>query len=249
MEEKYNITAEERLWPPKVDLLEVAMGTIGSVIGGFLGGLLVFLATYFLLESPEFAASGAFAFTLSIVALFATLVTVYVTLWMNRLVFPDKYTRGMATFAQVWVISVLLYICFTPLYLIVGGGNAELILAIFSAHCILNILSANIVSEVLARYKYVLLGIYGSIVGGAGSMIVAILLIVHVSASSQALYGLVGTILVVNFLSTFLRLLFEFAYSQIYAITGYDQLWNVFGAIEEEEKQAEAEAKKELEQF
>ena len=92
-EEKYNVSAEERLGPPKVDLMELSMGSIGSVIAGFLGWLIVFLAVYFLLSSPEFRSSGAFAFTLSIVALFSTLVTTYVTLWMNRLVFPDKYVR------------------------------------------------------------------------------------------------------------------------------------------------------------
>ena len=248
-EEKYNLTAEERLGPPRVDLLELAMGSIGSVIAGFFGGLVVFLAVYFLLSNPEFASSGAFPFALSIVALFATLSTAYITLWMNRLVFPDKYARPLATLGQVSVISVLLYICFTPLYLAVGGGNAEVILSIFSAHCILNVLSANVVSEILARYKYVLLGVYGSIVGCAGSVIVAILLIVHVSASSQALYGLVGTILMVNFLSAFLRLLFEFAYFQIYTLTGYDQLGNVFGGIEDEERSAEEAAKRELERF
>ena len=69
------------------------------------------------------------------------------------------------------------------------------------------------------------------------------------SPSRTALYSLIGVIVVVNFVITLFRLLFEFIYYKMYISTGVDYLGDIFGKIENEEKELVARAEKELATF
>jgi len=72
---------------------------------------------------------------------------------------------------------------------------------------------------------------------------------INFSPSRSAIYSLIGVIVVINFIITLFRLLFEFVYYRIYISTGTDHLGDIFAQIENEEKEAVARAEKELGTF
>lgn len=56
------------------------------------------LATLLFLRAAKIASPGIFPYVLALVAFFAILLSTYLSLFMNSLVFPNKYKEGLATF-------------------------------------------------------------------------------------------------------------------------------------------------------
>jgi len=193
--------------------------------------------------------SSIFPYILALVGFFAISITVSLTFVLNRLLFPDKYHQGNAIFSQLAIISIFLFILVLPLYIYINATKPDFIIHIFTLHILINILVASLLSEILSSYRYILLGVYGSFIGFFVASFISVVFFLSFSPSKTALYSLMGVIIVINFIITISRSLFEFVYSRIYISTGTDYLGDIFSRIELEEKGLVEKAQKELERF
>lgn len=240
-------TNEDMLGPAKVDALSMGLASIGSIAAGFIGGLFTLLFTYVFLGSLQ--ASTIFPYILSLVGFFAVLITVSVSFMLNRMLFAEKYKEGGVVLGQMAVISIFLFILVTPLYVYINWIRPDFLIFAFLFHLLINVLATSLLSEILSSYRYVLLSIYGSFIGFFVASLLSVVFFMNFSPSRSALYSLIGVIIVVNFVITLFRLLFEFVYYKIYVSTGTDHLGDIFGKIEQEEKELVAKAEKELATF
>ncbi|MDD2891551.1 MAG: hypothetical protein PHQ95_01155 [Candidatus Gracilibacteria bacterium] len=246
-EAQKNKTNEEILGPAKIDLVSIGLSCLGSIAAGFLGGLFTLLLTYVILGSLQ--NSNIFPYILSLIGFFAVLITVSVTFILNRLLFSEKYKAGGVVIRQIFILSIFFFIFITPLYVYINWVKPDFIVFAFLFHILINILAVSLLSEILSSYRYVLLSIYGSFIGFFIVSLISIVLFMNFSPSRSALYSLMGVIVVVNLLITASRLLFEYAYYNIYTSTGIDYLGEIFSKIENEEKEIVAKAEKELGTF
>ena len=150
---------------------------------------------------------------------------------------------------QMSILSIFFFILVTPLYIYINFVKPDFLIFAFLFHILINILATSLLSEILSSYRYVLLSIYGSFLGFFAASILSVVFFMNFSPSRSALYSLIGVIIVVNFVITLFRLLFEFGYYKIYASTGTDHLGDIFAQIENEEKEAMSRAEKELGTF
>lgn len=238
---------EDILGPAKVDIVSIGLACLGSIASGFMGGLFTLLFTYVFLGSLQ--ASIIFPYILSLVGFFAVLITVSMSFILNRMLFAEKYKEGGVVLGQMAILSIFFFILVTPLYVYINWVKPDLLIFAFLFHIIINILATSLLSEILSSYRYALLSIYGSFIGFFVASLLSVVFFMNFSPSRSALYSLIGVIIVVNFVITLFRLLFEFVYYKIYASTGTDHLGDIFGKIENEEKELVAKAEKELGTF
>ena len=147
------------------------------------------------------------------------------------------------------ILSIFFFILVTPLYVYINFVKPDFLIFAFLFHILINILATSLLSETLSNYRYILLSIYGSFIGFFATSVLSVVFFMNFSPSRNALYSLIGVIIVVNFIITLFRLLFEFVYYKIYTSTGTDHLGDIFAQIENEEKEAVAKAEKELSTF
>ncbi|OIP53620.1 hypothetical protein AUK10_02155 [Candidatus Gracilibacteria bacterium CG2_30_37_12] len=242
-----DVSNEDILGPSKIDITSVGLSALGSIAAGFLGGLFVLLFTYVFLGSLQ--TSGIFPYILSLVGFFAILITVSVSFVLNRLLFPVKYKEGSVVLGQMTILSIFFFILVSPLYIYINWVKQDALIFIFFFHITINILATSLLGEILSSYRYVLLSIYGSFIGFFATSILSVVFFMNFSLSINAIYSLIGVIIVVNFIITLFRLLFELVYYKIYTKTGTDHLGDIFAQIENEEKEILAKAEKELGTF
>ena len=219
-----------------------------SIIAWFAWWLIILISVYFFLGKTE-AFSWVYPYIFSLTWFFAILFTSWLNLVMNRVINPDKYKRWSITFVQVFIFSIFLYIFLAPWYLYTAYENQTMLVYIFTIHILVGILWTSIFSEVLSNYRYILLGLYWSFIWFFVSILISILIFINLTKSNQSLYILIWAIIVVNLTVNTFRSLFEYLYYIIYKYTDFDQLWDIFYQIEQEEKEITERAKKELEKF
>ncbi len=242
------IANEELLGPPKVDFVGIAMMVLVAIVVGFLASIWVVIFAFVSFGSFSLW-SGISPILLAMITFFALTMSNMIYLWSAKWIFPHIYSWGRTTFLHVSVFSIILYIAIAPLYLIVDSmliGSSWVLIA-YITHILLNIFWVEIIISILSGYRYSLLSIYSSIV----SLVItgSILFFVYEKANSEStnalfiLLGLSMLAFVVSILTTFC---IRFCYYQFYTTTGYDPIWDVFARIEQETKEVEQEAEKQL---
>ena len=245
--EPKNKSQEEILGPAKIDLTSVVLSCLGSIAAGFLWGLFTLLLTYIFLGVLQSAA--IFPYILSLVGFFAVIITVSASFILNRFLFADKYKAGSIVLGQMALLSIFFFILVMPLYIYINWVRPDFLIFVFLFHILINILATSLISEILSSYRYVLLSVYGSFIGFFITSLLSVVFFMNFPPSQNALYSLMGVIIVVNFVITLFRSLFEFIYYRIYITTGTDYLWDIFAKVENEEKEIVAKAEKELSTF
>jgi hypothetical protein len=107
-------------------------------------------------------------------------------------IFPHIYSRGRTAITQITWMSIILYILFIPIYLIITGiaQDTPTVLIAFSAHVILNNFSFNLLIGLVSRYRYSLLTFYATMI----TLIITTSIVVYIetqfshSDSSKALF-------------------------------------------------------------
>ncbi len=244
-------TAEELLGPPKVDAASLGLSILSGLVSGFVGGLVVLASVGVFLGKMKLGAPGIFPYALSLVAFFSILLSAYLTGFLNSLIFPNKYRGGITAFAQSFALSILVFIFAVPLYVYVGARaeESDRLIFVFTFHCLMATFGISLLSEIVSNYRYAALSVYSGFSGFFLASAASLAVFLGSTDSVSSLYALVGAIGVVTFLVNAFRVLAEFAYYRFYAAVGADPLGNVYARIEEEEKEALAEAERELTRF
>lgn len=211
--------------------------------------MLILISTVLFLKAARIGSPGIFPYVLAIVGFVSMLVSGYLSLFMNGLVFPGKYKEGMATFGQTFAFSILLFVLVVPLYVYVGSVNIEKLSQVFILHVLVNTFGFVLISEILSNYRYAVLAVYSGFAGFFVTTALSIVAVTVFGETNNTLYALVGVIVVANVLMTFFRLLTEWCYYQFYRLTGIDPIGDIYARIERDDLEAVRRAEKELVRF
>lgn len=114
-----NTHIEDILTPPKYDALGVIMSIIAALITSVASGTIILIAAY--LSIGDFSLeSGISPILLALITFFGLTIGNILYYILLSKVFPHIYTRGRTALAQVAIMSILLYIFFAPVYVIVS---------------------------------------------------------------------------------------------------------------------------------
>jgi hypothetical protein len=247
-----NLSDEEVLGPPKYDAIGIFMVFLSTLITGVITWVVVILLAYFAIGkfSLESWASPLLLVFITFIALTIGNILYYT---LMSYIFPHIYSRGRTSISQITWMSMVLYVLFIPIYLIMSGISTETptILIAFSAHVILNNFSLTLIVGLVAQYRYALLTFYA----GTIALIITTCVVVLVqtkfwdSNSSKALFVLLGLTILTYTLSGTLSSLISWIYYRLYQASWFDPIGSVFSQIENDEKEIERRATEQLTHF
>ncbi len=243
-------SAEDYLTPPKYDAIGVGMTVISAFVISVVSGVIILLASY--LSIGKFSLeSGASPILLAMITFFWLSAGNLLYYFLLSRIFPDIYTRGRTSISQVAIMSLVLYIFFAPVYLILTSIFPEpsIVLLAFALHVLVNTFALQLIIGIIAQYRYALLILYGSIASFLFSSIIAALAYSLLSSSSNALFLLLGLVIIAQTVGALVSHGISYAYYQSYTVTGYDPIGSIFARIEMDEKELEKEATAILTQF
>lgn len=193
--------------------------------------------------------SGISPILLAMITFFALTLSNILYLWSAKNIFPHIYTGSRTTYLHASIFSIILYIAIAPLYLIVNSMviDGSGILIAYIAHVLLNIFGLEIIVSIVSNYRYSLLSIYSSIVSFILTGSILFLIYTQTSsASSNALFVLLGLSMLAFVIAIFTTFFIRFCYYRLYIISGSDPIGDVFARVEQEAKNIEKEAEMKL---
>jgi hypothetical protein len=195
------------------------MTFLSAMITGVITGIIVVLLAYFAIGkfSLESGASPLLLVFITFLALTIGNILYYVLL---SYIFPHIYSRGRTAITQITWMSIILYILFIPIYLIITGISSDTptVLIAFSAHVILDTFALTLILGLISRYRYSLLTFYSSIISLiiTTSVVVFVQTVFSSSDSSRALFLLFGLTIFAYTLSGSLSTLLSWIYYTLY---------------------------------
>jgi hypothetical protein len=250
LEKNNSISLEDYLAPPKYDGLGVLMALIAALIVACISGVIILLISFLTIGKFSLE-SGMSPILLAMISFFGLIIGNLLNYFLLSRIYPDIYTRSRTVFSQIAIMSILLYIFFAPVYIMISSmiDNPKYILLVFSAHVIINTFSFHLLIGLIAQYRYALLVLYSNIVSLIFTSCVVVLTYQVFRDSSQALFLLLGLVIVAQVSSSLLSHILSWLYYHLYTITGYDPLGSIFSRIEHDEKQLEQKASDLLTRF
>jgi len=235
-------------WPKKLNFQNILINSLGSLIAGIIGSILILVITFFIsniISIPgtfEQARTGIqtssiFPILLSIITLIWTTTTIILTYIIAHLTDSERYKKNIIILWQISFFAFLTYLFITPIYIYAGIQDYDNIMIAFLFHTIIVIFGTSIILEILNNYRYILTGVYGSFVGLFISIILTILIFSSFSSGFAKLLSLVLLLPIINFSTTFFKQIFEYLYFHYNKYSNQDQLWDIFYQIEMEEKE------------
>lgn len=247
-----NLTTEELLGPPKYDTIGLFMVFLSALITWVIAWVIVILLAYFAIGKFSLE-SGASPLLLVFITFIALTVGNILYYTLISYIFPHIYIRGRTTISQITWMSTVLYVLFTPIYIIMSGISTETptILIAFSAHVILNNFSLTLLIGLISQYRYSLLTFYASTIAlvATASIVVLVQTQFTQSSSSRALFLLLGLTILTYTLSGTISSLISWIYYIVYQASWSDPIGNIFSQIENDERDIEAQAVEKLVNF
>lgn len=245
-----SLTPEELISPPKYEAMSVLMALITSLIVWIVVGVIILLFSFLALGKFSLE-SGVSPILLAMITFFALVTGNLIYYSILSRVFPNIYSRGRTALAQIVILSILLYLFFAPVYIVISTFSKDsfFVLWAFSAHILLSIFAFHIVIALISQYRYSLLSMYTSIASLLFTSMVALSIILFLPSSTSSLFVLFGLSIVAYVTFTLVYTILSWLYYILYVTTGSDIIGNTFARIEWEEKNLEREAMLKLTSF
>lgn len=188
---------------------------------------------------------------LAMITFFALTIGNLITYSIRSYIFPHIYSRGRTAVSQIAIMSIVLYIVFVPLYMMMSGASTgtSAILSVFSIHILVNVFSLELLIGLISQYRYSLLSLYSSIIAFLLTGITLFAIQTQFSSSSYTMFLLFGLTMLAYLLGGFISTLISWIYYLIYRSTGKDPIGTIFSRIEEEEREIEKQATEALTKF
>lgn len=121
-------------------------------------------------------------------------------------------------------MSILLYVFFAPIYIIISGFSKvdSFILWVFASHILLGIFSFQLIISMISQYRYSILSLYTSIAALLFTTVLVFSVILFLPASISSLFVLCGLSVVAYFSFTLLSTVLSWLYYLLYVQTGFD---------------------------
>jgi len=231
-------------WPKKVKLAALGLKSAGGLLAGAVGSILLFVLI--LLFQSTLNSSGVsegwfggggwiFPVVFAFVALLSSLIVSQITYYFLVLIEGDKYKSSTIHFGQLALLSIILFVFFLPVYVVMGNTTPDSMIQIFIVHMLVSSFGIALIAELLNNYRYILLELYACFVG----MILAWILIESLySAFPEGLariYSLLVLLPLTNGLVIFIKWLFltssckqSLFFSDVFehAFMCFKELWN-----------------------
>lgn len=238
--------------PREVSLQDVGVNTLWSLIAGIVWslimlGILWFFWNYFQISwnaaDPRLAAASnsMYPFSLSVVALIGTTLSVFFTYKFACFTNPERYKKSLIISWQIAFFSVLTYLFFTPIYIYTGMMSYTNIMLVLLGHILIITFGTSIILEVLNNYRHILTGLYGSFIGFFTAFMITFLIFFSLPVWYAKLLSLLFFLPLSNASITFCKHIFEWAYFKYNRATNLDPLGDIFYQLEIEEKQEQKE--------
>ena len=246
----HNFTPEELLGPPKYDPVGVLMTFLTSLIVGVVSWIIIMLASYFAIWRFTLE-SGASPILLVFVAFVGLTIGNLIYVSILGYIFPHVFGRHRTVFSQVTIASIVLYVFFIPVYMVISTVSTELriILIAFSTHVVVNSFTLTLLMGIISRYRYSILSFYASLIALLLTSMIVIYVQALVSKSETSLFVLLWLPILAYVLSGTISTLLSWGYYKIYQASWSDPLGSIFWRIEEEERALENEAIQTLTHF
>ncbi len=234
-------------WPKKIKIVDVLMVTAWAFIAWVIGSvLLLFIVFLFwgVIDIPNnfknisvgmWANSPLFPFVLSFITFIVSVIVAVVTYYFLTIIDSEKYKKTIIHFGQISFFSIIIYIIFIPVYVVIGMNNYNAIMYVFILHILLLSFWELLILELLNNYRYILLWVYASFFGLWLSAIIIVFIFSLFPEWYAKLLSLLLLLPLSNACMLFFKGLFDFLYYQYFMITGKDQLWDIFEQIKQED--------------
>lgn len=248
--------SSQALGPRAIPFLTVLLRTFGGLGGGIVGtGLILiiaFLASGILstamgVGSEDGVVHPLFVFVFLAMMFVGSCAANVLGPLFTGLVDREKYTHLASSLYQIFIANVVILVAVAPVYMVVASLKTELIGGVAALQVVASAFASAMIFEIVASYRYALLGVYATAfavlvssgvyflfygVSSSGTPIILLFVALPVMWTSIALFG--G--------------LLEWIYAWFYKMYGVDFLSSVmkYGAdvrwiSEEEEKAQELE--------
>ncbi|KKT74451.1 MAG: hypothetical protein UW70_C0054G0003 [Candidatus Peregrinibacteria bacterium GW2011_GWA2_44_7] len=164
-------TEESTFGPPPVNGLNILLRALSGLGGGIIGTgliLIISLLASGILQSALQTENGdgtvhpLFVFVfLAMIFLGSTTTNLLGPLFMG-LSDREKYKRLSTSLTQIFIANIVIFILVVPIYVIVAGMNIKMIASVAALQVIVSSFSSALILEIIANYRYALLGVYST---------------------------------------------------------------------------------------
>ena len=239
---------EDLLGPPRLDIIQVGIGTLAALVSGAIGAMFLLACTFFFLSTAKNSAPVLFPYMLSMAGFVAILVSLLTQTKFLSMIIPEYSLRSSTQILHIFGFNFMVYMLMMPAY-VFGSASPERLMMVFAVHALVSTLALGIITGVVSRYRYSLLSVYSGFMALILTITLLLIILEKASISEQILFLLSAALILIITLSTGLRLLGEYLYGIWYALTGQDILGGTFAEIQSDEDAAIASATKNLTQF
>ena len=214
---------------------------LSGIIGGASGTLALFVV-YFIMSNvlPKTGGvSSLSVFVIIIMTFVGTLTANTVTGVMVTFMDNEKYSRRKTIIMHIFLFNLVLFFLTIPLYLL--GVMQDITNGIAAVHFLLSAFVSALIMEVLAGYKYSLLGIYSTAFGIFVSIGIALLLLAGGSKAIVIMFvAMPGVWFILQIVGSISELLYD-NFVHIYGIDAMDVQTDLGGDTEVEENKEDEE--------
>lgn len=179
--------------------------------------------------------SSIFPILISIITLFWTSITSYLSYFIANMTDSDKYKKNNTILSQLAIFQILTYIFITPIYMYIGAVNYNDLIYVFVLHIIIIVFWTSLMLEIFNSYRYILIWFYWSFIWLFLSLLFSIWVFNFFWSWSAKMIILLLLLPIINFLTSIIKQLFELLYYTYYKYSSLDSIWDIFYQIELEE--------------
>lgn len=242
-------------WPRSLKIQDIGLNTLGSLIAGFTGSIILIIIVFAsakVLSIPQSfetarlsnETSNIFPFILALITFFVTSCSFLLATKLLQLTDSEKFQPNRLLISHMLFFWLVVYICFTPIYLISAQKNYDNLILIFIVHSLFLAFGTSLLQEIFSNYRYILVGFYGSSLALFFTSTLTLLIFLSFDGWYARLVSLLIILPLIITSMTFFKGIFEYFYTKYYYFTNLDPLGDIQKQLE---KQSEEELK-ELEQ-
>ncbi len=164
---------EEQKQMTQFTFLNLITRTFAGLGGGILGTV-VLLVIYVLTVSivaPVLTTSGDTETTLSPLFIFILMGMIFASTLAANLIAPllisftarERYQRITTSLFQIFIVNIVVFLILIPIYLFATSLGLEFIGYAAGLQIVFSVLASALIFEIIANYKYALLGVYSTI--------------------------------------------------------------------------------------
>lgn len=147
-------------------VLKIFAGLFGGGAGSLIMVVIFLIASSILapissgLETGE-AISPVFIFIVMIMIFLSSTLSNLVSTWLIALTERDRYQRLSSAIYQVFIINLIIFILTAPVYFITANVSLTFMAYAVALHVIVSAHVSALILEIVANYRYALVGVYG----------------------------------------------------------------------------------------